>query len=443
MAMNELLQSLNSMEIADLEVNLPRGEIPLYVSSFYEQLKTLIDELKPQEYDPVQMQKAIFNAFPDTFLYQESMLAKLSIMSQMLDSSPDHDTRYLGEFYVRIQDKILSCRIAQGIEECMHKIIQAFKQQNLQSAISACQEFGALLNEFYPNKNIEKLQKELKGHGTFEGVSDIPFIELYRPISEGTIRVGEEISNRLDSTVTTQDIIFMDELSKGLNCFAGLINEEFVNAELQKEQEKFTSSNEKFEQVREDEIEKTTVLIRELLLFTEEKKVSKFVEQLLIDCNTCLSDLEKDIKNELKKSSLLSSSLIKNKDKTINIERLIKDINVDPSSKLGKACYSYQAVAQLREILVEKDKAAVKIGKFQELFNNQKIQDTLKNNKESSTISFLKTVGYILLNIATLGIVHRVTHGMFLFPPAQQLTVKASKTLAIAKKEIPRRFNNP
>jgi hypothetical protein len=201
----------------------------------------------------------------------------------------------------------------------------------------------------------------------------------------------------------------MDELIKGLNCFASLLNDKFVDAELQRVDEIFGFENHTKLIQGDDKVKQIIDLIENLLSVTEEKKLDKYIGILLKECNKYLGDLEKNIQSEPQKLNLFEDSCT--------------------------------VVGELKKILTnEKDKPSIKIRKFEDFLNQDATQTTLKANPESSTVSFLKKLGYILLNIATIAIVHAVTRGLFLFSPQQQLSIEVTETLAAAKKELPKSF---
>ncbi|KTD71247.1 hypothetical protein [Legionella tucsonensis] len=326
------------------------------------------------------------------------------------------------------------------IRRHMDEISSALELRDNEKVTKAFINFGAFLQDQYPDLLLDDLRKQI---GTLmekeffkKKMPPLDFIEYF---INGRQEVYETvIEDQCLPQVKANRISKMDAANKGVNIFSHLLGgkrwEEGLEALKDKEfDESMFRSTKKW-------ISEAPYQVSENLSEAARRKnlALSFVSEIYENLEKTINSLTQQIIEEVQKNRDLYGD-----DQEIDIGALVKNIKENSSeaysTEIKMAAASYDALKALTATLDDAGKGNPtpqdKLRRFQEHLNDESIRSALDTNPDDNVTQFLKKVLYILKCAVTLTAYHWVTEGESLRSTQQQSLKEALTTLKKADEE--------
>ncbi|HHT0592417.1 TPA: hypothetical protein ACTXXA_000278 [Legionella anisa] len=327
------------------------------------------------------------------------------------------------------------------IRRYMVAISSALEERENEKATKAFINFGAFLQDQYPNLLLDDLRKQIEKLMEEEcSKLKMPPLDFIAYFVNAREHIYVDVATDEGSTPQQRQprLFKMDAANKGVNVFSCLLGTGRWEKELeafkgQKLDESILKNTEKWMFEADYQVSKNlSEAVRKNLLALH------FVSDLYENLHKTIASLTRQIEEEVQKNRNLYESYFKGDGQDINIVALVKALKEGPqsdkhSTEIKMAAASYDALQALEATLDDAGDANPtpqdKLRRFQDHLNQEEIKSALDTNPDDGVTQFLKIVLYILKCAATFTAYHWVTDGESLRSTQQQSLKEALSTL--------------
>ncbi|KTD44326.1 hypothetical protein [Legionella parisiensis] len=332
------------------------------------------------------------------------------------------------------------------IRHRMTEISSLLKEGNNKDATQAFINFGAFLQDQYPDLLLDDLRKKMEGlmgQEFFENeMPPLGFIQYYingrQEVYEDILE--EEVTNELKANRISK----MDAAIKGVNIFSHLLGGMRWEEGLKASEKEHPFDESILEEAKQWLVDAPYQVSKNVSEAARQKRLAlHFVSEIRDNLEITIKSLSKQILEEVDKNPDLYNSIFKEGDRENNIDSLVKHLKENPSdahsTEIKMAAASYDALKALTHTLDDAGKGNPrpqdKLRRFEDHLNNESVRSALDTNPDDDVTQFFKTVLYILKCAVTLTAYHWVTEGESLRSTQQQSLKDALTTLKKADEE--------
>lgn len=336
-------------------------------------------------------------------------------------------------------------RVKDEIRRHMAEISSALETLDNETATKALINFGAFLQDQYPELLLDDLRKQigkLMGKEFFE--KEMPPLDFIEYFINGRQEVYESVlEDDVSRKVKENRIAKMDAANKGVNIFSLLLGGERWEKGL--------------DALPGNKLDEPTLHSAKKWILEAPYQVSKnvseaarrkslalsFVSEIYKNLEKTIKSLTQQINEEVQKNRDLYKSYFKGDGQEIDIDALVKDLKKNPSdahsTEIKMAAASYRALQKLTATLNDAGKGNPtpqdKLRRFEDHLSKESIRSALDTNPDDDVTQFFKTVLYVLKCAVTFTAYHWVTEGESLRSTQQQSLKEALTTLKKAGEE--------